>query len=138
VGFNGGQYQSIATYGPNLPGDFGRRTGIEIACATCYSFRVIQSFRNDASEDLFNGRNTKRARKTCPESLWRVLSRKLDALDSAERLEDLRIPPGNRLELLSGKRAGQHSIRVNEQYRVRFAWAEGGPENVEVTDYHDE
>jgi proteic killer suppression protein len=67
-----------------------------------------------------------------------VLSRKLDALDSAERLEDLRIPPGNRLEHLSGKRAGQHSIRVDEQYRICFTWTEGGPENVEVTDYHDE
>lgn len=99
---------------------------------------MIHSFRDDASEDLFNGRNTKRARKACPESLWRVLSRKLDALDSAEYLEDLRIPPGNRLEALSGKRAGQHSIRVNEQYRVCFTWAEGGPENVEVADYHDE
>ncbi|MEX2445649.1 MAG: type II toxin-antitoxin system RelE/ParE family toxin [Alkalispirochaeta sp.] len=99
---------------------------------------MIQSFRDDASEDLFNGRNTKGARKTCPESLWRVLSRKLDALDSAERLEDLGIPPGNRLEPLSGKRAGQHSIRVNQQYRICFTWAEGGPENVEVTDYHDE
>ena len=62
----------------------------------------------------------------------------MDALDSAERLDDLRIPPGNRLEQLSGKRAGQHSIRVNEQYRVCFTWGEGGPENVEVTDYHDE
>ncbi|NBB89992.1 MAG: plasmid maintenance system killer protein [Spirochaetes bacterium] len=99
---------------------------------------MIQSFRDDAGEDLFNGRNTKQARKTCPESLWRVLSRKLDALDSAERLEDLRIPPGNRLEHLSGKRAGQHSIRVDEQYRICFTWTEGGPENVEVTDYHDE
>ena len=99
---------------------------------------MIQSFRDDASEDLFNGRNTKGARKACPESLWRVLSRKLDALDSAERLDDLRIPPGNRLEQLSGQRAGQHSIRVNEQYRICFTWSEGGPENVEVTDYHDE
>ena len=99
---------------------------------------MIQSFRNDASEDLFNGRNTKVARKACPESLWKVLTRKLDALDSAERMEDLRISPGNRLEQLSGKRAGQYSIRVNEQYRICFTWAEGGPENVEVTDYHDE
>lgn len=99
---------------------------------------MIQSFRDDASEDLFNGRNTKGARKACPESLWRVVARKLDALDSAERLEDLRVPPGNRLEQLSGKRSGQHSIRVNEQYRICFTWVEGGPENVEVTDYHDE
>lgn len=99
---------------------------------------VIQSFRNDASEDLFNGRNTKAARKTCPESLWRVLTRKMDALDSAERLEDLLIPPGNRLERLSGTRSGLFSIRVNEQYRICFSWAEGGPEDVEVIDYHDE
>lgn len=81
---------------------------------------------------------TKGARKACPESLWRVLSRKLDALDSAERLDDLRIPPGNRLDQLSRKRAGQHSIRLNEQYRDCFTRTEGGPENVEVTDYHDE
>ncbi|MFP4206731.1 MAG: type II toxin-antitoxin system RelE/ParE family toxin [Spirochaetaceae bacterium] len=99
---------------------------------------MIQSFRDGASEDLFNGRNAKTARKACPDSLWGVLTRKLDALDSAERLDDLRIPPGNRLEQLSGKRAGQHSIRVNEQYRICFTWAECGPENVEVTDYHDE
>jgi proteic killer suppression protein len=62
----------------------------------------------------------------------------MDTLDSAERLKDLRIPPGNRLEQLSGKRAGQHSIRVNEQYRICFTWAESGPEKVDVTDYHDE
>jgi toxin HigB-1 len=67
-----------------------------------------------------------------------VLSRKLDAIDSAERLDDLRIPPGNRLEQLSGKRAGQHSIRVNELYRICFTWTDGGPENAEVTDFHDE
>ena len=99
---------------------------------------MIQTFRDDASDDFFNGRNTKRARKACPESLWKVQVRRMDALDSAERLDDLRIPPGNRLEQLSGKRAGQHSIRMNEQYRVCFTWGEGGPENVEVTDYHDE
>ena len=99
---------------------------------------MIQSFRDAASEDIFNGRNAKGAHNACPESIWRVLTRKLDALDSAEHLDDLRIPPANRLEQLKGKRAGQHSIRVNEQYRVCFTWAEGGPENVEVTDYHDE
>lgn len=74
---------------------------LEIACAACYSFLVIQSFRDDASDDLFNGRNTKRAREACPESVWKILTRRMDALDSAERLDDLRIPPGNRLEQLS-------------------------------------
>ncbi len=62
----------------------------------------------------------------------------LDALDSVERLEDLRIPPGNRLERLSGTRNGQHSIRVNDQYRSCFGWTDNGPADVEVTDYHDE
>ncbi len=99
---------------------------------------MIQSFRDDASEDLFHGRNTKGARKAFPETLWRVLARKLDAPDSAERLEDLRLPPGNRLEQLSGKRTGQYSIRANDQYRVCFTWTDSGPEGVEVTDYHDE
>ncbi|HKJ86468.1 MAG TPA: type II toxin-antitoxin system RelE/ParE family toxin [Spirochaetia bacterium] len=99
---------------------------------------MIQSFRDDASEDLFHGRNTKGARKACPETLWRDLTRKLDALDSAERLGDLRIPPGNRLEQLSGQRTGQHCIRVNDQYRICFTWTDSGPEGVEVTDYHDE
>jgi toxin HigB-1 len=97
---------------------------------------MIQSFRNQADKDLFNGRNTKAARKGCPDFLWKVLARKLDQLDSAERLEDLRIPPGNRLESLSGRRTGQYSIRVNEQYRVCFMWTEAGPAEVEVTDYH--
>jgi toxin HigB-1 len=97
---------------------------------------MIQSFRNQVSEDLFNGRNTKAARKGCPEFLWNVLSRKLDQLDSAESLQDLRVPPGNRLEPLSGTREGQYSIRVNEQYRVCFRWTEAGPSEVEVIDYH--
>lgn len=82
---------------------------------------MIQSFRNRASEDIFNGRNTKAARKACPGALWSIVTRKLDALDSAEQLEELRIPPGNRLERLSGKREGQHSIRVNDQYRICFS-----------------
>jgi proteic killer suppression protein len=99
---------------------------------------VIQSFRDRSSEDLFNGRNTKGARKACPESLWKILTRKLDALDSAERLEDLRIPPGNRLEQLSGERSGQYSIRINDRYRICFLWRDSEPTDVEVTDYHDE
>ena len=88
------------------------------------------------TEDIFNGRNTKAARKLCPRALWPVAGRKLDQLDSAEKLEDLRVPPGNRLEALSGSRRGQHSIRINEQYRVCFRWSENGPVSVEIVDYH--
>jgi proteic killer suppression protein len=65
-----------------------------------------------------------------------VAARRLDYLDAAARLEDLRVPPGNRLEALTGDRRGQHSIRINDQYRICFAWANGGADSVEITDYH--
>jgi proteic killer suppression protein len=65
-----------------------------------------------------------------------VESLKLDQLDSVQSLEELRIPPGNRLEALSGNRKGQYSIRINEQYRICFVWGKQGPENVEVKEYH--
>ena len=69
-------------------------------------------------------------------NLWRVARRKLEQLDSAGAVEDMRAPPGNRLERLSGSRAGQHSIRINEQYRICFIWTQNGPERVEIVDYH--
>ena len=97
---------------------------------------MIASFKNKATEDVFNGNNTKDARKLCPQELWKVAIRKLDQLDSVERLEELRVPPGNRLESLSGNRKGQHSMRVNEQYRICFEWGESGPLEVRITDYH--
>ncbi len=97
---------------------------------------MIRSCRDAAAEDLFYGRSTKAARKVLPRTLWRVAGKKLDAVDSAELLDDLSIPPGNRLEALKGDREGQHSIRINDQYRVCFRWAESGPEDVEVVDYH--
>jgi proteic killer suppression protein len=97
---------------------------------------MIRSFRSGATEDLFYGRSTKAARKTLPQALWSKASIKLDALDSAGVLDDLRIPPGNRLERLKGDRSGQHSIRINSQYRICFRWTEAGPEDVEVVDYH--
>jgi proteic killer suppression protein len=65
-----------------------------------------------------------------------VARRKLRQLEIAGRLDDLRVPPGNRLEALRGDRVGQHSIRVNEQFRICFRWTAGGPEDVEITDYH--
>jgi proteic killer suppression protein len=97
---------------------------------------VIRSFRNAGTEDVFNGADTKAARRTCAPSIWRVAQRKLDSLDSAEALVDLRIPPGNRLEPLKGDRFGQHSIRINDQYRVCFVWTDAGPTDVEIVDYH--
>jgi proteic killer suppression protein len=97
---------------------------------------MIQSFKNTATEDIFNGRNTKIARKTCPQSLWRIATRKLDQLDSVNTLEELRIPPGNRLEALSGSRQGRYSIRINDQYRICFIWTDSGPAEVEIVDYH--
>jgi toxin HigB-1 len=98
--------------------------------------RVIVSFKDEGTEDVFNGRGTKKARKACPQSLWRVARRKLDQINQAAMLDDLRVPPGNRLEELRGDREGQHSIRINDQYRVCFAWTEGGAEEVEIVDYH--
>jgi len=65
-----------------------------------------------------------------------MAARKLDLLDSAISLDELRVPPGNRLEALSGDRKGQHSIRINDQYRICFVWTDTGPDEVEITDYH--
>jgi len=97
---------------------------------------MIRSFKNVGIEDIFNGRNTSAARKICPEDVWKVAARKLDQLDSVTRLQELRIPPGNHLEALSGERLGQHSIRINDQYRICFIWSEQGPDKVEIVDYH--
>ena len=97
---------------------------------------MIVSFKDDGTEDIFNGENTKAARKTCPESLWKVAARKLDQLDSVTTLNELRVPPGNRLEALTSNRKGQHSIRINDQYRICFVWTNSGPDKVEIVDYH--
>lgn len=97
---------------------------------------MIRSFKNQGTEDIFNGVNSKFARRTCPQSIWRIASRKLDQLDSAESLFELRLPPGNQLETLSGDRAGQHSIRINNQYRICFVWRNKEPDEVEIVDYH--
>jgi proteic killer suppression protein len=92
---------------------------------------VIRSFADKATEALFE---TGRHRSFGTAS--GAALRKLKQLDLVEKLDELRIPPGNRLELLKGNRAGQHSVRVNDQFRVCFRWTEQGPEEVEVVDYH--
>ena len=97
---------------------------------------MIVSFKDKATEDIFNGRASKIALKACPQAIWRVAARKLDQLDSVSGLEELKVPPGNRLELLAGDRKGQYSIRINDQFRICFVWTEAGPDAVEITDYH--
>ena len=97
---------------------------------------MIRSFADRGTEDVFNGIDSKAARRACPAELWRVARRKLDQLDATVSLEALRVPPGNRLEALKGDRRGQHSIRINEQWRVCFRWTGDGPEDVAVVDYH--
>ena len=97
---------------------------------------MIVSFKDRGTEDIFDGEDSKAARKTCPVNLWSVARRKLDQLNAAVSLNDLRVPPGNKLEALQGERAGQHSIRINDQYRICFVWLEQGADLVEIVDYH--
>ena len=97
---------------------------------------MIQDFKTKGTEDVFNDIGSREARQTCPNVLWRVASRKLDQIDSVDMLDELRIPPGNRLEQLFGERKGQHRIRINDQYRICFLWTSSGPDQVEIVDYH--
>ncbi|MFY7922242.1 type II toxin-antitoxin system RelE/ParE family toxin [Gemmatimonas sp.] len=92
---------------------------------------MIVSFRDADTEALAGGRRVSRF-----VSIEAVARRKLRQLEIAGRLEDLRVPPGNRLEALKRDRLGQHSIRVNDQFRVCFRWTEAGPADVEIVDYH--
>ena len=93
---------------------------------------MIKSFHDKETERLFSRYFSRRF----PRSLHHVAWRKLAILDAAEQLDDLRVPPGNRLEKLSGDRQGQYSIRVNDQWRICFRWHEGNAYEVEITDYH--
>jgi proteic killer suppression protein len=97
---------------------------------------MIQSFNDEGTSDIFHRINSKRAAKSCPPDLWKVARRKLDQLNQAEILGDLKAPPRNLLEALKGDRKGQHSIRINDQFRVCFRWTTAGPEDVEIVDYH--
>lgn len=97
---------------------------------------MILSFKSKGTEDIFDGEDSKEARKTCPVNLWSVARRKLDLLNAAVSLDDMRVPPGNRLESLKGDRKGEYSIRINDQYRICFRWALQGAEQVEIVDYH--
>jgi toxin HigB-1 len=96
---------------------------------------MIRSFRDDATRDIWNGVNSKAARRL-PRAIWPVVRRKLDQLDAVAQLEDLTVPPGNRLHALSGDLAGFHAIRVNDQYRLVFRFDGHDACDVRCTDYH--
>jgi proteic killer suppression protein len=93
---------------------------------------VIKSFRDKETEGIFN----RCVSKKFPREIQDIARRKLIMLDAAIRINDLRIPPGNRLEALKGDRKGQHSIRINDQWRICFRWRAGNAYDVEITDYH--
>jgi len=93
---------------------------------------MIQSFRCKETEKVFNGRFSQKL----PQNIQRLAARKLEMLDGAGEFDDLKSPPGNRFEALTGNRAGQYSIRVNDQWRICFMWRAGKAYEVEITDYH--
>ncbi|MHB8654652.1 MAG: type II toxin-antitoxin system RelE/ParE family toxin [Terriglobia bacterium] len=93
---------------------------------------MIRSFRDTDTERLWNEERTRRI----PASLRKTAFKKLQMLNAAAALSDLAVPPGNRLERLRGDRQGEHSIRINDQYRICFEWREGNAYHAEITDYH--
>lgn len=93
---------------------------------------MILSFRSRETEKIWHGDVSRQF----PVVIQHAARRKLRMLNNARRLDDLRAPPGNRLEALKGDRKGQHSIRINDQWRLCFTWSDAGPDNVEIVDYH--
>jgi proteic killer suppression protein len=93
------------------------------------------NFTDKATEDVFNGLDS-RAARSIPQQIWKAACRKLDMINAAAELKDLRIPPANRLEKLKGKLAEFHSIRINDQYRIIFKWNNHNAEDVLIIDYH--
>jgi proteic killer suppression protein len=93
---------------------------------------MIVGFRDTETEKIWQGIRSRRL----PSDIQPIALRKLRLINNARRLDDLRVPPGNRLEPLKRSRAGQWSIRINDQWRICFRWTEGGPDDVEVVDYH--
>lgn len=96
---------------------------------------MIIDFGGRTTEDIFHGFDSKQARRI-PRSIWAVALRKLDMINAAYELKDLKVPPANRLERLKGRWAGHYSIRINSQYRVVFRWADHNAKDVLITDYH--
>ncbi|MEW5980273.1 MAG: type II toxin-antitoxin system RelE/ParE family toxin [Acidobacteriota bacterium] len=96
---------------------------------------MILSFKDRTTEDIYNGEDTKAAR-SFPRTIWKVAARELDMINAARDVQDLKVPPGNRLETLKGDRRGWYSIRINDQFRIVFQWKEGNAKDVEIVDYH--
>ncbi|MDD9986141.1 MAG: type II toxin-antitoxin system RelE/ParE family toxin [Spirochaetaceae bacterium] len=97
---------------------------------------MIRSFADQATEDVFDGSATRRARARLPAEVWPVARRKLTQINRVGDLRELAVPPGNRLERLRGDRTGHYSIRINDQYRICFSWEQGYADNVAIEDYH--
>ena len=97
---------------------------------------MIRSFHDQGTEDVFNGKDTRQARRACPQSIWPVARRKLDQLNAAVSRQSLRLPTGNQWEMLKDNRKGQDAIRINDQYRICYVWKDDGVERVEICDYH--
>jgi len=93
---------------------------------------VIKSFKSREAEKIYRGRFSKKL----PRDIQRIAARKLEMLSAAGELNSLRVPPSNRLEKLKGERSGQHSIRINDQWRICFVWKSSDAYDVEITDYH--
>ena len=112
----------------------GRRMGLALATNSgrCYYTAVIRSYRDKDTQAVAERRRVRRL----PEDIQRRAQRKLMILNNATNINDLRVPPGNRLEALSGSRDGQHSIRINDQWRICFVWSDGNAYQVEIVDYH--
>ncbi len=96
---------------------------------------MIVTFLSEATSDIYHGVESRQARKV-PQSIWKVAERKLDLLNAAHSLNDLRIPTSNHLETLKGKLRGKYSIRINDQYRLVFEFRDGNAYEVEIIDYH--
>lgn len=96
---------------------------------------MIRSFGSRATQDIWDGENTAAAR-SFPREIWSTAQRKLDMIQAAHDIVDLRVHPGNRLEKLKGKLKDHHGIRINDQFRVIFRWEHGAAEDVEIIDYH--
>lgn len=105
---------------------------LDVIIALRYYEVMIRSFRDKETEKIFQRLGSRRL----PEDIQRIALRKLVMIDAAESVEDLRLPPGNRLEKLLGNREGEHSIRINDQWRICFRWIDGHAHDVEIVDYH--
>ena len=97
---------------------------------------MIKTFKAAGTEDIFDGTASQAARRCCTQSIWPVARRKLDQINRVREINELKVPPGNRLERLKGDRENQYSIRINQQYRICFIWEKGHAYEIEITDYH--